>query len=251
MRTACRFWLCAAFAAINLLHAAVAAPAIHHITVGFGANKPPYIFEDSKSGLELELVTAAFRAAGITVTPYFAPHDRLFSMLTHHHIQAVAMANKASKIPAFYSDSHIVYQNYAIALASRQDITIKNIADLGKYRVTSFQGARNMLGPAYRNAVDHSPNYSEQPQPSQRNTMLYHRRVDVVIADKRVFEYFREHAGPEVDQSQPVRYFAVFPPTHYQVGFDQQEDRDRFNQGLALIHKNGTYDAIMRRYTNP
>jgi polar amino acid transport system substrate-binding protein len=218
------------------------------IRVGFGVNKPPYVMEADRSGLEVELVNAAFQAAGRSVEPYFAPHERLFALLAHHHIDAIATTNEASGIVAYYSDNHITYQNYAIALADRPDIAIKTLSDLSRYRIASFQGARNILGQAYRDAVDHASDYSEQAQQSQRNVMLFRGRVDVVIADKRIFEYFRQHAGPEANQHRPVHYFAVFPPTQYKLGFDRQADREQFNAGLAQIRKNGIYDKVLKKY---
>lgn len=216
--------------------------------VGFGVNKPPYVFEAQKNGLEVDLVKAAFKAAGIEIEPYFAPAARLHSMMEHRRIDAITTTLENSGVNAFYSDVYIVYRNYAITLASRKDITLTRIEDLAKYSVTAFQRAKHILGQRYHDAVSKSPNYSEQAQQEVRDLLLYSGRVDVAVADKNIFDYFRPNAAQQVDAGQPVLYNDIFPPTPYKMSFHDAALRDRFNAGLAIIRKNGEYEAIVRRY---
>ena len=51
------------------------------LKLGFGTNKPPYVYEFESRGLEFDLVAAALREAGDEMTPYYAPMERLHLML--------------------------------------------------------------------------------------------------------------------------------------------------------------------------
>lgn len=218
------------------------------VLVGFGTDKPPYIFEAGKSGLDVELVTAAFRAAGIAIEPFFAPVARLHSMMEQRRIDAITSTRESSGVSADYSDIYIVYHNYAITLASRKDIEIKRIEDLSKYHVTAFQRAQYLLGQRFHDAVAKSPGYTEQALQETRNLLLFSGRVDVAVGDKRIFEHYRPKAAMQVDSTQPVIYHDIFLPSQYKVGFHDATLRDRFNSGLATIRKNGVYESLIRKY---
>jgi len=217
------------------------------ITTGFGINKPPYVFWAENIGLEVELVKAAFKAAGMQMKPYFAPQARLHALLMNQNIDAVTGATENSGIAAFYSDVYIVYHNYAITLSSRHDINLQRIEDLSKYSVTAFVRAQSILGPRFRDAVFKSPKYSEPALQATQELLLYSGRVDVAVGDQRIFEYYRRQVSTLVDVGQPVTYHNLFPPTQFKVGFRDPAFRNGFNAGLALIRKNGEYDAIWQR----
>jgi polar amino acid transport system substrate-binding protein len=218
------------------------------VTTGFGINKPPYVLEAENSGLEVELVKAAFKAVGIDMKPYFAPQVRLHALMQRRAIDALTATTEQTGVTAFYSDVYISYHNYAITLSSRKDINIQRIEDLANYSVTSFVRAQLVLGPRFRAAVAKSPKYSEPPQQSVRNLLLYSGRVDVAVGDQRIFDYYRREVSKLVNVDQAVTYHDIFPPTEYKVGFRSAELRDRFNAGLAMIRKNGVYAEISQRY---
>lgn len=221
------------------------------ITAGFSINKPPYVLEAGNSGLEVELVKAAFKAAGLEMKPYFAPQIRLHALLENRHLDAVTATDETIGIMPFYSDVYITYHNYAITLSSRQDINLQRIEDLSKYSVTSFVRAQMILGPRFRDAVINSPKYSEPPQQSTRDLLLYSGRVDVAVGDQKIFDYYRREVSKLVNVDQAVTYHDLFPTTLYKVGFRSASLRDRFNAGLAIIRKNGQYEAIWNQYKLP
>ena len=88
--------------------------------VGFGTNKPPYVFEDAKNGLEVDIVMQAANLAGFEATPMFAPMERLHHMLAYGDIDAIATTNPNSGLQAFYSETYITYNNVAAALSARK-----------------------------------------------------------------------------------------------------------------------------------
>ena len=52
----------------------------------------------------------------------------------------------------------------------------------------------------------------------------------------------------QVDVTQPLAWFDIFPPTPYRVGFRRDEQRRRFDEGLRMLRESGDYQRIERRY---
>lgn len=221
--------------------------AAEELLVGFGMHKPPYIFEGEQRGLEYELVAKAAERAGFQIKPFFAPMERLHRLLQVKQLDAITTTNLYSGITAYYSAPYIVYHNSAVALAERQ-LDIRSIADLGRYSVSTFQRARKLLGPEFEAMADHNPRYREEAQQIVRNRLLYAKRIDVVVGDRRIIEYFNQEIGDRQDVRQPLTWYPIFPPTAYQVGFRLEQHRDRFNAALEQIRKNGEYASIEKKY---
>jgi polar amino acid transport system substrate-binding protein len=217
--------------------------------IGFGTNKPPYVFEAERRGLEYELVEAALRKAGFEMDAYFAPMERLHLMLARGELDCITTTNELSGVAAYYSDVYIYYHNAAAALASRH-LQIHSLDDLRPYSISAFQRARFLLGPEYAALVNNHPNYREEAQQVTRNRLLYSGRIDVIIGDPKVIRYFNRDVLDQVDISQPLTWYLLFPPTGYQIGFRFQTQRDQFNLGLAAIRRSGEYEAIERKYAD-
>lgn len=221
--------------------------AAEKLRIGFGTHKPPYIFEQEKRGLEYDIVVQAAMAAGFEVEPFFAPMERLHRMQEMSQIDAIATTNTRSGVPAHYSKPYIEYHNVAVALAARK-LNLRSIADLGGYSVSAFQRARTLLGTEFQAMASNNPQYREEAQQISRNRLLYSGRIDVVVGDRRIIQYFNREVSDVVDTRQPVSWFALFPPTPYQVAFRLPEQRDRFDAGLEALRKSGEYLAIEKKY---
>ncbi|PAU64101.1 amino acid ABC transporter substrate-binding protein [Pseudomonas sp. PIC25] len=217
------------------------------VRMGFGTHKPPYIFENEHRGLEYDIVDAAFRSAGYTIEAHYLPMERLHLMLKRGELDGIATTNRFSQLDVAYSDVYIQYHNVAAALASRK-YDIHSIADLGRYSVSAFQRARYLLGPEFQSMAESNPRYREEALQIARNRLLYSGRIDVVVGDLRILNYFNREVADQVDVTQPLTLYQLFPPTPYHVGFRTASMRDKFNRGLATIRSNGTYQAIERRY---
>lgn len=217
------------------------------LLVGFGMHKPPYVFEKEDTGLEVEIFREAARAAGYEVKTFYGPMERIKAMLIKGQLDAITNTNSNETLNVYNSVPFIEYHNYAIALKSR-NLEIKTIADLKKFSISSFQRARILLGNEFAKMADANPNYHEFADQKLRNIQLYKKRVDVVIADKRIFEYFNTQLDKSMDQHQEITYFNLFKPYNYQAAFRTEEVMRNFNAGLAEIKKNGTYRKIENKY---
>ncbi|MBX9762991.1 MAG: transporter substrate-binding domain-containing protein [Pseudomonadaceae bacterium] len=214
---------------------------------GFGTHKPPYIYENQARGLEYDIVLAAASLGGLEVEPYYAPMERLSMMMRKGQLDAVATTNELNGDSPFYSDVYIRYQNVAVALRSR-NLTIERISDLTAYSVNAFQRARVMLGSEYQTMAESNPRYREEAFQIARNRMLYSGRVDVVVTDMRILRYFNLEVHTQVDVSQPLTIYPIFPVTDYKLGCLKQRDCERFSKGLALLRSSGDYALIEQRY---
>ena len=76
--------------------------------------------------------------------------------------------------------------------------------------------------------------------------MLFSERVQIVIGDKRIFDYF----SSQLNKKESVKYFKVFPMNHYLAGFKSVELMNKFNKGLKKIYQNGEYKKIEMKYSN-
>jgi len=238
-----RAWACALLLAALPLGNVLA----ESVRVGFGVSKPPYVFEYEDRGLEVDIVRAAMREGGLDITPYYAPLERLDLMMRRGELDAMAASLPSGTLPAYFSDPYLHYHNVAVALASR-NLRIDSIADLGDLSVSAFQRARSLLGVAFGEMARTNPRYREEPRQVTRNNLLYAGRIDVIIGDRRIIEYFARHPEPPLDSSQPVHVYPLFPPTPYCVAFLQPAARDAFNEGLLKIRQTGEYSRILQRY---
>jgi polar amino acid transport system substrate-binding protein len=217
------------------------------LRVGFGTNKPPYVFEGELRGLEYDLVSRAAQNAGLEVKALYAPMERLHLMLRRGEVDAITTTNYGSGVRAYYSEVYIHYHNVAVALAER-GYHIETIADLGRYSISTFQRARLLMGPDFEEMALNNPRYREEAQQINRNRLLYSGRIDVVVGDERIIRYFDREVADQVDVTQPLTWYEIFPPTPYRVGFRLDTQRQRFDEGLRQLRESGEYERIIERY---
>ncbi len=115
------------------------------LKVAVGLALPPYIIENTKSGLEVDILKEALAASGHTIKLEFLPFARVPITMKDKTVDCALTINESSGITAFYSDSHIAYQNVAISLKSK-NVVVNTIADLKKYKIVAFQDATKYLG---------------------------------------------------------------------------------------------------------
>jgi polar amino acid transport system substrate-binding protein len=68
----------------------------------------------------------------------------------------------------------------------------------------------------------------------------------VIIIDRSIFVYFSEKMGHAMSE---VDLYPLFPPvTDFKAAFASTELRDRFNEGLDRLCRDGTYAKLLARY---
>lgn len=212
-----------------------------------GLDKPPYVIEATRSGLELDSFSAAAQAAGCQVSYRHVPPLRALQMIRNREVDAMLTIREDSGIAGHYSEPYVTYRNVALSLAKRA-LSLQSVADLGRYRVAAFQNARLALGPAFRQAVGQNAEYREIATQQSSVNMLFSGRVDVVVGDARILARLRETMPEGIDRGQAVQIHAIFPPTEYSALFVDPALRDRFDEGLRAIRANKTLQGLIDRY---
>ncbi|WP_448212234.1 substrate-binding periplasmic protein [Colwellia sp. MEBiC06753] len=217
------------------------------LDVVVGLAKPPYVAENQKNGFELELVRNVLNMMNASPNYIFVPFGRSEKMLRTEGIDAILTANSnIIKDKKALTDVYIVYQNVAISLADRQ-LQINTIKDLSRYSLATFQSAHHILGGEFAQAALNSPNYIQVANQKIQLDMLVKKRVDVIIMDINIFNYYLSHYASDIDNSS-VNIHTIFPQSDYHVAFKNHEYVPLFNQAFARYQKSEDYTKLKTQY---
>ena len=220
------------------------------VSVVIGFSLSPYVIPDEQRGMEFDIAKEALALEGHSMLAQFVPLGRVSKVMEMGRADAAFTQRVDTAAGAYLSDVYIVYRNYAITLASR-DIRIDRAEDMAGKSILAFQNAANYLGPTYKAMAKANPAYREEAKQIAQPLLLFLGRVDVVVADRNIFNWFSHdpEVTAKVDTSQAIRYHAIFPPTEYRVAFRDEALRDSFNRGLAKLRSSGEYARIVARYS--
>ena len=135
--------------------------AAKELRVAVGLALPPYVFSDTDTGMELDVVQAVFENMGHTIKPVYVPFARVVKHLEEGRVDGAITINENSGIKnVFYTDSHITYQNVAVTLQSKE-YQIDKVSDLGEYKILAFQNATKYLGDQFAKMATNNSKYKE------------------------------------------------------------------------------------------
>ena len=217
------------------------------INVGMGLSIPPYVISETNSGIEYDIVESALNAVGHSLAPIYLPMARVSIMLSEHKVDAATPLMPANTQNVCYSDSHIQYQNVAVALTSN-NFSINAIGDLAGKDLIAFQSAPSYLGIEFSSAVKGNRRYNEYANQNKQIHALFNGDTEIIVLDINIFYYYYNQSKRKAD-FEAHSIFPVFPPSIYSVGFTDDKLCKDFNRGLDMIKKNQVYSNIMKRYT--
>lgn len=222
------------------------------LKIGVSLSIPPYVIQESNSGLELELLYQALAVKGHTANIEYLPLARTFHELKEGKLDGIINVKEGMIENVFYSTVAIRYQNCAISL-EKNHFSINSINDLNDKTVVAFQRAASLLGDELTQMIKTNPSYQEQARQIQQVYMLMKHRADVVLMDKNIFTYYLRQAFIEgkltdAESKQVAICHRIFPPTEYKFAFLSEQIRDDFNLGLQQITEDGTLSALHEKY---
>jgi polar amino acid transport system substrate-binding protein len=235
-----------AFAAVLLLPAAPAGAG--DVRVAFGASLPPYVIKQDNSGIEYDIIKEALAHRGHTLVPVYMPFVEIKDALAERRADAVATVKETVGIEGSFSDEVVVYQNFAISLASRK-LSVRSQEDLRDKKIVAFQLATQYLGSLFAEIAHSNPYYREKSDQLVQARLLFEGKADAIISDKNIFLHFTRQLPRDVDTEQAVVYHDIFPANPYKVAFLDGRLRDEFNLGLRNIRDSGAYQDIIKKYT--
>lgn len=207
---------------------------------------PPYMIQESESGLDLDIPRAALKHIGYDVRFEFYPLSRALIELEQKRINLTAPFFLNPPEGIYVSDPHIIYRPTIISF--RDDIPeINEWKDLANYRVATFQGAKGYFSSEFTEAVDAAPAYIENHDMGKLVNILMRHRTDVVVLDYWMFNYYLAKSS-YADQREKLAFHSVIPEVPAGVAFNDEALRDEFNRGLKAIRENGVYEEILQRY---
>ena len=218
------------------------------IRIAVGLWIPPYVIKDENRGIEYDVLKEVLARTGRDMIAVYVPLGRTLLEFSHGSVDGI-MSTGNPDLPGCYTDSHITYWNYAFSL-KEQGLKIETVADLEGLSVVSFQNARKYLGSDFAAMAAANPRYREIANQQEQLKLLFLRRVDVIVADRYIFQWFRK--DPEVtrilDTSREVTYHELFEPSHFRSVFRDLAVCREFNAALKAFRSDGRYDAILRQY---
>ncbi|MBC8445525.1 MAG: transporter substrate-binding domain-containing protein [Rhodospirillaceae bacterium] len=218
------------------------------LKVAFGLWVPPYVIREEARGIEYDILKEILASKGYEMEPLYVPLARTLMMLKDDDVDGI-MSTGIKDLPGCYTDSHITYWNYAISLKDR-NLKINSVADLDDKSVVAFQNAKNYLGDDFHQMAVINPDYRELADQSAQNKLLYSRRVDVVIADRYIFDWLNNDptVKARVNVIQAVTHHALFEPSHFSAVFKSDDICQAFNAGLKQLRASGRYQQIIDSY---
>ena len=228
------------------------------VVAAYQGNRGPFAFRDAQGkpvGVEADLVTEALRRAGRRVLLRETPNVRLLPMRDGIDLAVSVRGSDGRGI--YFSEEFIEFENVAITRRDRH-IVLNTIADLDGHSFAIWQNGWHDLGPAfearYRPGADGSfpRNYVQPANQEAQNKMFWFGRVDVIIVDKRIFEWYRRRFAGEFNTAIALDVHPIFDAaTTFKVAFRDRDLRDAFNRALRAMRKDHTYARIVARYRLP
>lgn len=218
------------------------------IRIAVAASTPPYVIEQSRSGIEYDVVRESLAHAGYDMQADFVPLARVKLMMQRGQVDG-ATPLAGNDIDGCYADSHVTYDNYAITRKADR-LTITAIRDLQNLDVLSFQNARLYLGDAFGDMAAANRGYRETADQRKQNRALVMGRTQVVIADRFIFAWHMQdqmirNRGMTLDD---IAWHPLFPPGEFHAVFRDDYICQAFNRGLAYLRQSGRYAAIIDTY---
>lgn len=206
---------------------------------------PPYMIQASQSGLDIDIPRAALKQAGIKLELEFYPLFRAIHELQAGRIELTAPFFTAAPHGVYVSDSHIEYRPSIITLNNIPKIT--KLSELSQYSIATFQGATGYFNDVFYTVSKESPDYLEHYEMKRLVTLLMSERYQVVVLDYWIFRHYLEQSKYS-HLVNTLTFHEVLPRVPATVAFTDEKLRDRFNEGLKEIKKNGTYQSILDKY---
>jgi len=215
---------------------------------------PPIYQNAENKGLSCEIVTEAFKAAGVDVDVQFYPVNRMINVVKNGEAVCGIGGSILFSAPDIAAEVRVSepvqYVVQTFLYDSRkfpERITFSELKDMSRYRIGVLNGSGIMRFLAKTPELTLDKNTTHEGSAKQ----LQLQRIDLwAIVDLTGTKYMKELFPKEV---QYYRYTKAYNLGDVSVVFSKKLDPDnaynrRFMKGLAIIKKNGTYMRIMAKY---
>lgn len=205
---------------------------------------PPWAYLNSESkvvGIHPEIIRRSFAAS--EYRPYFSiyGYSRLLSEFNAKKIDFASPLTRS--LPGVYhSLKYLPFRTVAMALKER-NLEVARVADLKGLRIIAFQQAKNVLGSEFNLLMaQQSDKYTEFSERDRQLKMLFRKRADIVIGERRILSSLAERLAPE----QPVEVFSIFEIDIFTAGARDQKVISAFDRGVRALLRSGEFHRILQ-----
>lgn len=205
-------------------------------------------------GRDSEIVATVLEQCGyqpqFQVLP-FGRHLRSFSDLPT--VDAVTTVSDDQSLPGYASLAYVWYQNGASMLESSESKPY-SVGQLRGLRVVAFANAAEILG--IEHLIGTFSEYQELANQRLHSSMLYFRRVDVVLSDGLIFSEINKRLAEDpkfasrFDMREPILFTPLFDPEPYHMVFRDKNVRDNFDRCFRKLEGQGVIRSINVKYVD-
>ncbi|ABO22722.1 ABC transporter substrate-binding protein [Shewanella loihica] len=197
---------------------------------------PPYFFANGQSGIQYERLASALAKQSLSIGHiYLSPNKRAFRQVASGNVDCLINAPE-NLAGLYYTRSLISYQNSVFTLASNK-LAIDSVADLAGISVMGFQNATQYLGRDFYQMALSNPQYGESNSQKSQVMMLFSGRVDAIILEGRIFDYYREQLKFRVDTLQPTSRHSLFAAAPRKIACHSQSIAQKIDLGIAQLDR--------------
>lgn len=223
------------------------------MVIAFSLDAPPYVMDEVKAGIEIDIVRAALGPKGYTFRVRQMPYGKLADAAEDTEIDAAATVTEADN-GTFYSANYVTFHNAAIS-KQKSKLKIDSVADLKGKSIVAWENAYEDLGPEFAKLFSPSvkaayrEKYREIADQREQVAMFWKGEAEVIVIDEAVMQWFTRELSKDLDTKAVLEYHKVLPAdTKFRISFKDKRVRDDFNTGLRSLRESGAYERIYEKY---
>lgn len=225
-------------------HAHDAPDRIHdhrHFTIGVTCPFAPFFEKTTRTaeGIQWNLITDAFAKNGLVAQPLFLNYKDALQAFENDLIQGIWLCG-GMKHPenGFFESTPLLPWNFVVLTLKDRGISINGIDNLRQLQTGIHPDAFLALdkGPSLK--VLSNPNLKQISNHVLLETMLFAGKIDALIVEPRVFEYYRRSVPSLANPDQTIVAHHIFDPVYPVIVFKEKDTRDKFNASWEAIVNN-------------
>jgi len=235
---------------VIIISATVSAKPLELLTLQY----PPYEFEEDGElkGFVVDIIHAVFQRMDQPINITLLPWARALQMIEDGEADAIFTAYKTPEREVFADYSNEILMPQVISLFVRQDSNITFNDDLAALSDYSFGAVRGVsygmiFDEAVQNGIINPPDLAATGEINMEK--LLSERFDILVSNKYGALYILQKMNA-LDQVRELKPEVESLPSY--IAFSKKRNlsavRDRFDEMLAELKADGTYDWIINHY---
>lgn len=219
------------------------------VSFAIGTSLEPYVIHNGK-GIILDIIRQSLNESGYAVTFSFFDNKEALKKFQDKQYDAMAVV-KPGMVTTHISKPFITFNHHAISLADKK-IDISKISELETHSIIAFSNATTYLGQDYSDMARSHTNYVETDSQLNQVDSLFQEKVDIVIMDKTIFEFYQKRlkrTSPKTPHyRKKVAFSYTFESSEYHVAFHNGALKDAFDVGIYHLNEIGRMEKIYNKY---